>query len=749
MVAKMLEILEDVYVYIRVSSETQADEEKVSQSEQLHDIKEYCSSNGHRIIRIFEDVAPGTDIYRPGFLEMLEMAVAGPVKTIVCWNASRLARGMTATDMVQHAMDDFDVVVEGARETINPDTFAFQGFMGGLELRYIRMRSIMGKVGRAKQGKIPNRRICYGYTTDSESFPILDEDAAKVVKYVYDLAIDKDMATAKIAKRLNLENIPTRGSSLRGWTQSSVRKMLRNPTYKGTWIYGRARHRKTQSGIRITPQPENNHVEVTVPQIISRERWDLAQSTLDKRRTTAKRNTKHFYMLQGLMKCAECGRKLASKATTSRLVMKEGKLYHYPMDPPHRYYECYGIIYDKTECRYPKTIPAELLEQFIWNEILDIILDPDRFLAKLEQKSSGLQEKGELEDGIRDTTRILEEQDLSIQKMLDVYEDGTITKEELERKLERIRARQDHYRSVLADLELEQQEHSLKAAQAGQLREWASNLRGQMDNLTDEQRREIVSATLTRIELDSHNNVRMTMGWNPKFVAVENTARRRGILNSDKTFSHTWSRQLPHPLPPSLLDIDENSRYKIIIGRNISNAIREARYAHRLTLSKLGDLIGVYSETITTWEHGHSLPSPVHLKKLIECLGLKIDDAINNGRVFDEKPSTSLHLADSIIRKRTTAGLSQRELAHLIDVPIQTLDEWATGNTLPPLPKLVLLSDNLGLSITDLIPVTKGIPFTLGTKMLQKRLQEGLSARETGQRLGAPLISYSTWEERS
>ena len=526
MVAK---IAVDVFAYIRVSSKAQADDEKVSRPEQLHDIKEYCASNGRRIARIFEDVAPGTNVYRPGFLEMLEEAMAGPVKTIVCWNANRLARGLTATDIVQHAMDDFDVVVEGARETINPDTFAFQGFMGGVELRYMRMRSMMGKKGRARNGKIPNRRICYGYTTDSEGFPILDEDAAKVVKYIFHLAIDEDMATGNISRRLNLEHIPTRESSLRGWTQSAVRKMIRNPTYKGTWFYGRARHRKTSTGIRVTPQPEKDRIEVPVPQIIPDDRWELAQSILDKRRTTAKRNTKRFYLLQGLMSCAECGRKFACKATTTRLVLTKGKLYHYPMDPPHRYYECYGIIYDKTECRHPKTIPAELIENFIWNELLNIILDPDHFLSRIEQKAVTSQEKRDLEEGIRATRRILEDQDLAIQKMLDVYEDGTITKEELERKLERVRSRQNHYESVLTDLLHEQQEYELNEVQADKLKEWASKLRSRLDDLTDEQRREIVSCTLTRIELDSHNNIRMTMGWDPEFVAIENTATRRNV----------------------------------------------------------------------------------------------------------------------------------------------------------------------------------------------------------------------------
>ena len=95
--------VEDAFAYIRVSSEAQAQDDKVSLGEQLLDIQEHSQKTGTRIVRVFKDVASGDDIFRPCFLEMLEEVRVGPVKKIICWNANRLARGLTATGMSRAA----------------------------------------------------------------------------------------------------------------------------------------------------------------------------------------------------------------------------------------------------------------------------------------------------------------------------------------------------------------------------------------------------------------------------------------------------------------------------------------------------------------------------------------------------------------------------------------------------------------------------------------------------------------------
>ena len=72
--------------YIRVSTEAQADEEKVSLETQADDIKEYSDAHGIKLVEIFRDVGSGEDPNRPNFQRMLARLKEGRVRKVVIWN---------------------------------------------------------------------------------------------------------------------------------------------------------------------------------------------------------------------------------------------------------------------------------------------------------------------------------------------------------------------------------------------------------------------------------------------------------------------------------------------------------------------------------------------------------------------------------------------------------------------------------------------------------------------------------------
>ena len=82
--------------------------------------------------------------------------------------------------------------------------------------------------------------------------------------------------------------------------------------------------------------------------MLRRQRW-----------TRAKRNTKVFYLLQHMMKCAECGFLMGGSANTKKEVKRNGKVYKYEMNPPRRYYRCYGYQQMRLQCRAKPMIRAE------------------------------------------------------------------------------------------------------------------------------------------------------------------------------------------------------------------------------------------------------------------------------------------------------------------------------------------------------------------------------------------------------
>jgi site-specific DNA recombinase len=122
----------------------------------------------------------------------------------------------------------------------------FQGMIAEYERAQILERSRRGKRHRARSGEVSVLSGApYGYRymrkTDevSASYAIIDAEA-RVVQRVYDMYTVEGLSIGEIARRLNVEGIPTRRHSAR-WERSVVWAMLRNPAYRGAACYGKTR----------------------------------------------------------------------------------------------------------------------------------------------------------------------------------------------------------------------------------------------------------------------------------------------------------------------------------------------------------------------------------------------------------------------------------------------------------------------------------------------------------------------------
>jgi DNA invertase Pin-like site-specific DNA recombinase len=79
--------------YIRVSDESQADQDKASLPEQERSIREYCQSKGYDLREIFSDVGRRWDADRPEFKRMIAWGQGSPrpFDVIVVWRADGLS----------------------------------------------------------------------------------------------------------------------------------------------------------------------------------------------------------------------------------------------------------------------------------------------------------------------------------------------------------------------------------------------------------------------------------------------------------------------------------------------------------------------------------------------------------------------------------------------------------------------------------------------------------------------------------
>ena len=128
-------------------------------------------------------------------------------------------------------------------------------------------------------------------------------------------------------------------------------------------------------------------------------------------------------MLQHLVRCTECGMLLGGHATRQRTIRRNGKVYHYELEPPHRFYRCYGINRGLYGCREYPIIRADKLEGLVWKleglvwkEVSRVAQTPELIIADISaaRGSDGGLLKEQVEQAERELGQVQGEDDRAI-----------------------------------------------------------------------------------------------------------------------------------------------------------------------------------------------------------------------------------------------------------------------------------------------------------------------------------------------
>ena len=111
--------------------------------------------------------------------------------------------------------------------------------------------------------------------------------------------------------------------------------------------------------------------------------------------------------------------------------------------------------------------------------------------------------------------------------------------------------------------------------------------------------------------------------------------------------------------------------------------IRKRRLDMGLLQKEVAIILGADGATITNWELNHNFPQLRFIPTIIEFLGYWPYDTPGD------------NLGQEIIAKRIKLGLTQKELALLLDVDPSTLGRWEQGRGQPLLKHRKRLMDFL------------------------------------------------------
>lgn len=305
-------------LYARVSTEMQA-EKNTSIPVQLELLQKYVENNLHiRDTVSFSDAGfSGTNTNRPAFKEMMARAQGGEFSHILVFKFDRISRSLLDFCLMYQEFKKWGVTFVSIQENFDTSTAMGEAMLkfllvfAEMEVSMTKQRVTTVMLSRARRGKYNGGRASFGYSWDGKNLYI-NEKEAPVVREIFRLFLDEDYTTYGIAKHLFEHDIFTRSG--RRFTQNSVEIILKNPIYKGTYVYNR---RKNEEKREYRDKSDWISTEGFAPAIIEAERFDLVQERFQKETEkwglSRRQYTPAKCFFYHLLFCGECGNPFTSR----------------------------------------------------------------------------------------------------------------------------------------------------------------------------------------------------------------------------------------------------------------------------------------------------------------------------------------------------------------------------------------------------------------------------------------------------
>ncbi len=314
-------------LYARLSKDDEQQGPSLSIENQKRILETFARDNGFLNCRFFvDDGWSGANFQRPGFMEMMDCVESGEVKCVITKDLSRMGRNYLQVGM----FTEITFPKKGVRFiAINDGVDSAQGENDLTPLKNLfnewMVRDTSKKIKAVKRakgmsGKPTTTQPVYGYLMGEDERLIGDEEAAPVVKQIYDLCLAGN-GPSKIARVLTEQGVPTPGTLEYRRTGSTRRY---HPGYECKWATNTIVHileRKEYLGHLVNfktekvsykvkssvENPEEKQVifENAHEPIIDPDTWERVQE-LRKQRKRPNRYDE-VGLFSGLLFCADCG----------------------------------------------------------------------------------------------------------------------------------------------------------------------------------------------------------------------------------------------------------------------------------------------------------------------------------------------------------------------------------------------------------------------------------------------------------
>ena len=489
-----------VALYARVS--TQLQEKRGTIASQIAALRKYAQEHDYVIAEEYvckDDGYSGASLARPELDRLRDGAEAGVFDAVLVLAPDRLSRKYAYLVLILEELERFGTEVIFLEQAPGDDPHSalliqIQGAVAEYERAKLSERYRRGKLHRARQGEVFWDSIPYGYrriprNDDVAAHVVVHEKEAEVVRKIFSWHVHEEMTIRQITKRLTREGYPTPKGGER-WGETTVHRIVRREAYLGTLYYNRATEvsvpvsEHNRRGKRRVERPRSEWIAVSIPSIIDTETFQRSQARHEPNKQFSPRNIhEEHWLLRRLLRCGKCGVKCACVKDIRR-----------PHMPPSYYYRCekQDPVPGRERCR-PNHIRCEPLDELVWQEVRRHLLDPE-LLLKAQAALNDVQcfDTSFLGTQITNARRRLEKFNAQKRRLLDVFQEGYIVKEEFEERVTILSKRIDEVHSDHLHLEVEYRNASHGEQLLTRIRSFTTTVASSIDRLSFFEKQKLV-----------------------------------------------------------------------------------------------------------------------------------------------------------------------------------------------------------------------------------------------------------------
>jgi DNA invertase Pin-like site-specific DNA recombinase len=430
---------------------------------------------------------------RPEFKRFMDDMAQDTFHAIFGYDQSRFERNPMVRNVfvatVREHVKEYYTEIDGLVDLHDPQVEFISNIMSAINQYQVTMtshkvKSVLkrnAREGRA-QGLPP-----YGYSTDENGFIVVDEEEGSVIRRIFDLTL-KGHGTRVIANKLNDDNILTRYAKhgegvikiknryteeivLKDkkeikWSPNTIRTILRN-----SWFIGERNYKGEV---------------LKVPSIVSEKDWGLVQDLLDNRTNKSKQT--YEYLLKGKLRCAKCGRNYYGRTRK---------------DKSDHTYICSSRRTTGGNCGN-RGINIDRLEELVWYRIINSPL----FLKALKRdfNFSG-DKKNDNSEKLETVNKALKAVEERRKRIVTAYSNGVLEESDLQGQLVEITTEKARLEGEIEVIESKQVITNISGEMISQYEDFQMRLNHFRDNLTFEERREIIHLFVKNIKIDYDDEV--------------------------------------------------------------------------------------------------------------------------------------------------------------------------------------------------------------------------------------------------